>query len=124
MCFYGVKKNQRGASALGMVFIVLLASFFALVAIRLTPKYIEYYSVVRTLERVAEEASDAPSVDKIRTALNKYWQIEMISSLSHTDVEIIKIADGYELTADYRAEVPLFANLSLSADFSKTVTVP
>jgi hypothetical protein len=123
MFTYGLKKRQRGASALGMVFLVLVIGLFVLMAIRLTPKYLEYYSVVRALERVADEVAENPSAEKIRAGLSKYWQVEMISSVSYTDIEITKNSSGYEVTADYRAEVPLFANLSLAADFSKTVTI-
>ena len=121
---FGLKKNQYGTSALGMVFLVLVVGFAVLVGIRLTPKYLEYYSVVSALERVADEVSDSPSAESIRASLSKYWQVEMISSLSYKDIEITKNSSGYEVTADYRTEVPLFANLSLVADFSKTVMVP
>jgi hypothetical protein len=118
------RHRQRGATALGMLAIIAVLGFGLYGAIRLTPVYIEYYEIVRTMESIASENSAAStSIDKLRFALNRRWLIEDISSIPYTDVEIRRIGGGFEMTADYRAEVPFIANVSLVADFNKTVSV-
>lgn len=117
-------RRQQGATTLGMIVVVVIVGVGLLAALRLAPKYFEYFTVVKVLDRVAQESSVDPVPEKIRMALSRSWQIESIKSINYDEVEIRKVISGYELIANYRAEVPLMGNLSLVVDFSKTVIVP
>lgn len=118
------RHRQRGATALGMLAIIAVLGFGLYGAIRLTPVYLEFYKISSVLNSVASENSaESTNIEKLRFALNRRWQIEDISSIPFTDVEIRRIGGGFEMTADYRAEVPFIANVSLVADFNKTVSV-
>ena len=117
-------RRQQGATTLGMIVVVVIVGVGLLAALRLAPKYFEYFTVVKVLDRVAQESSVDPVPEKIRMALSRSWQIESIKSINYDEVESRKVISGYELIADYRAEVPLMGNLSLVVDFSKTVIVP
>lgn len=118
------RHRQRGATALGMLAIIAVLGLGLYGAIRLTPVYLEFYKISSVLNSVASENSaESTNIEKLRFALNRRWQIEDISSIPFTDVEIRRIGGGFEMTADYRAEVPFIANVSLVADFNKTVSV-
>ncbi|MGC3980747.1 MAG: DUF4845 domain-containing protein [Steroidobacteraceae bacterium] len=118
------RKQQRGATALGMLIILSILGLGLYGAIRLVPVYLEYFEVVRAMEGLAKEspASDT-SPDKLRTGLNRRWNIEDIKGVDYKDIGVRKSGSGYEMTADYRVEVPFMGNVSLVIDFYKVVNV-
>ncbi|MGD9842688.1 MAG: DUF4845 domain-containing protein [Steroidobacteraceae bacterium] len=113
--------QQCGATALGMLSIIAVLGLGLYAIIRLTPVYLEYFEVVRAMEGIAKEAPT--SVTEIRTSLDRRWNIEDIKSVDYKDIAIRKSSSGFEMTAEYRAEVPFIANVSLVAAFDKTVVV-
>ena len=118
-----MRSRQRGATLIGMVVIIGIIGFALYAAIRLTPMYFEYMAVVRAMEQTAKESSDGTSPQDLRNALQRRWDIEDIHSLETKDIEIKKAGKGFTMRAWYRAEVPFIANVSLVADFDKTVGV-
>jgi len=116
-----MRSRQRGATFLGMVVILAILGFALYAAIRLTPVYLEYMAVVRALEQTAKENAGTSSPQDLRNALDRRWTIEDIHSITPKDIEIKKVGSGYSMRAWYRAEAPFVANVSLVADFDKTV---
>jgi hypothetical protein len=118
------RDQQRGATALGMLTILIILGLGLYAVIRLVPVYIDYYEVVSAMEKVSNETKAADtSPDKIKFALNRHWLIEDIGTFDYKDMQIRKSGSGYEMTAEYRAEVPFIGNVSLAVDFYKSVTV-
>lgn len=117
-------RRQRGATFLGMVIIVAIIGCGLYGGIRLTPLYFEYMAVVRAMEQTAKEnAGDGTTVAALRLALEKRWEIEDIKSLQPKEIGIAKNGGGYLMRAQYRAEAPFVANVSLVVDFDKSVPV-
>jgi hypothetical protein len=118
------RSQQRGATALGMLTILAILGLALYAVIRLVPVYLEYFEVVRAMEKVPKETNAAEtSPDKIRFLLNRTWLIEDIKTFDYKDMEIRRVGSAYEMTAEYQATVPFIANVSLVANFYKTVTV-
>lgn len=119
-----MRSRQRGATALGMLCIVAVLGFGLYGGMRLFPVYMEYLAVARALEQTAKEHGGNPtSPQQLRVSLDRRWTIEDIKSLQPTEIEIKKSGKGYTMRAWYRAEAPFVANVSLAADFDKTVDV-
>jgi hypothetical protein len=118
-----MRSRQRGATFLGMVVIIAILGFALYAGIRLTPLYLEYLAVARALEQTAKENSGATSPQTLRNALDRRWTIETIDSIQPKDIEIKKAGSGFTMRAWYRAEAPFISNVSLVADFDKTVKV-
>lgn len=118
-----MRSRQRGATFLGMAVIIAILGFALYAGIRLTPLYLEYMAVARALEQTAKEESGATSPQTLRTALDRRWTIETINSIQPKDIEIKKAGGGFTMRAWYRAEAPFISNVSLVADFDKTVRV-
>lgn len=117
-------RQQRGATALGMLTIVAILGLGLYAVIRLVPVYLEYYEVVRSMQSVAKEmpASDT-NPGQLRNGLGRHWEIEDIKSIDPKEIEIRKVGSTFEMTAEYRVEKPFIGNVSLLASFYKTVTV-
>jgi hypothetical protein len=118
-----MRSRQRGATFLGMVTIIAILGFALYAGIRLTPLYLEYMAVARALEQTAKEEVGATSPQTLRNALDRRWTIETIDSIQPKDIEIKKAGSGFTMRAWYRAEAPFISNVSLVADFDKTVRV-
>ena len=118
-----MRSRQRGATFLGMVVIIAILGFALYAGIRLTPLYLEYMAVARALEQTAKENTGATSPQTLRNALDRRWTIETIDSIQPKDIEIRKAGSGFTMRAWYRAEAPFISNVSLVADFDKTVRV-
>lgn len=119
-----MRSRQRGATFLGMVTIIAILGFALYGGIRLTPMFLEYMAVTRALDQTAKEYSGGSAgVDQLRTSLARRWEIEDIHSIDWKEVEIKKAGPGMSMRAWYRAEAPFVGNVSLVADFDKTVIV-
>ena len=118
-----MRSRQRGATFLGMVVIIGILGFALYAGIRLTPLYLEYLAVARALEQTAKEDTGVTSPQDLRNSLDRRWTIENISSIEPKDIEIKKAGTGFTMRAWYRAEAPFIYNVSLVADFDKTVRV-
>jgi hypothetical protein len=116
--------RQRGATFLGMVTIVAILGFGLYAGIRLLPLYLEYMAIARALEQIATENNNNPtSPQKLLIDLNRRWTVEDIHSLDPKDIEIKRSSTGFTMRAEYRAEAPFVANVSLVVDFDKSVDV-
>jgi hypothetical protein len=119
-----MRSRQRGATALGMLCIVAVLGFGVYGVIRLVPLYMEYLAVSRALEQTAKENGGSPTTpQQLRTSLDRRWTVEDIKSIDVKQIEIKKAGKGYTMRAWYRAEAPFVANVSLAADFDKSVDV-
>ena len=119
-----MRSRQRGATFIGIVVIVAILGFALYAAIRLVPVYFEYMAVARALEETAKEHADGPtSPQELRNSLDRRWTIEDINSIQPKEIEIKKAGSGFTMRAWYRAETPFIYNVSLVADFDKTVSV-
>jgi hypothetical protein len=117
-------RRQRGATFLGMLTIIAILGFALYGGIRLTPLYLEYMAIVRALEQTAKEHNDGPTnPQELWTSLDRRWTIEDIKSIQPKDVEIKRTASGFTMRAYYQAKAPFVGNVSLVADFDKSVDV-
>jgi hypothetical protein len=118
-----MRSRQRGATLIGILVIASILGFALYAAIRLTPVFFEYMAVVRALEQTAKEHAGTNNVQELRVSLDRRWTVEDIHSIESKDIEIKKGGKGLTMRAWYRAETPFVANVSLVADFDKTVPV-
>ena len=118
-----MRSRQRGATLLGILVIASILGFAVYAGIRLTPLFFEYMAVVRALEQTAKEHAGTRNVEELRVSLDRRWTVEDIHSIQPKDIEIKRGGKGLTMRAWYRAETPFVANVSLVADFDKTVPV-
>jgi Domain of unknown function (DUF4845) len=117
----GWRSTQRGATLLGILIIGGILAFAVYAGIRLVPLYVDYMSVSKVLNRVAKSGSN--SVPAIKQSLQAAWTADYISTVNPEDIEITPTGSGtFKLRANYRAEAPFVANVSLVVDFDKEVT--
>lgn len=115
-----MRKQQRGVTFVGMVFIAGLIVFGAIIGIKLIPAYIEYATVTNHLRDLARSPEARGTPRDLLVAFNKRAQIDDIRSVTGEDLEVTKEGDQVTLTAAYSSKIKLFGNLSACIDFVAT----
>jgi hypothetical protein len=101
-----VGSRQRGITLFGLLFWAVLVGFVALVAMRVLPTLNEYFTIQRTVNKIASEG--AGTVPEIRSAFEKQKDIEYaITSISGKDLVITKENDKVVIQFSYDKEVEL-----------------
>ncbi|HVK54371.1 MAG TPA: DUF4845 domain-containing protein [Burkholderiales bacterium] len=113
--------RERGLGAIGLVLLLAMGGFVAIVGIKLFPIYMEYFAIKRALVATAQSAETrSGSVAELRRAIDRRFMVDDIKVITAADVDVAKSAGGAELSVSYSAKVPLFANASACLDFEVT----
>ena len=115
-----MRKNQRGVTFLGWIFLLLPLAVMVYAVIRLTPIYLNYMAVSKVLEQVSKEA-DGQNAVMVRVAIEKHLDIEGINVPSAKDIKIERQGEDWVAIADYEELAPLAGNVSLLVQFHKQV---
>ena len=111
-------KQQRGLSLMGLLIVSAVLVVVALIGFKLLPAYIEYYTVKRVVTDIALGYEvRGGSVRDAMIAFTRRAQIDDITSIQASDLEITKQGEGFSIVAAYQRCVPLFANISVCIDF-------
>ena len=117
-----MRHRERGVTFLGWILILIPVGMVLYAGIRLTPVYLEYTKIARTLEQVGDEFSDQTIETRVlRAAIEKRFDIEGVNIINKDDVKITKTGTGFSVTVDYFDTVPFMGNVLLMAEFKKTV---
>ena len=112
-----MRKKQLGIGlgALMMGAIVVIA--LAMIALKLTPSYIEFFAIKKAVTALGQESRGGASVAEIRKSFDQRATIDDINSVKGSDLEVTKDSGGIVITAAYRKEIPLVANVGIYIEF-------
>jgi hypothetical protein len=115
--------RQRGVTFIGWLLLLLPLALIGYAAIRLTPVYLNYMKVARTLEQTANDFRDDRSVTaaQIRLSLEKRLDIESVKYPTVRDIVVQRDGQGWVMQAAYEDVAPLFSNVSLLIAFDRKV---
>jgi len=114
-----LKKNlgrQRGASMLGILLICVAIVLVAVLALKVTPAYMEFGTVKKSL--IATKESGAKTVVEIQKAFQRNADVNSISVISGHDLDITKDGNDIVIGFHYDKKIPLFANVSILIEFA------
>ena len=116
-------RSQRGVTFIGWLFLLIPVAILVYVGIRLTPLYLNYFRVARSLEQTATQFQDGGQVNpqQVRSTIDKHFDIESIEFPTAKDIDIHRQGEGWVMVAEYEGYAPLFANIALVIDFRKEV---
>lgn len=117
--------KQKGMTALGWLIVLALIGFFAMLGIRLTPMYMESYSVKGSLESLKQEPYITDKTRReIISLLQRRFIINDISSVDlKTDITITKEGGVLEVSADYEIRRHVIGNIDAIGDFHHAVEI-
>lgn len=116
--------RQRGVTAIGWLVLLIPFAIVIYAGIRLTPVYLNYMKVSRTLSEVASEYSTGGATpDAIRNAISRHFEIDEVDYPSVKDISISRNGDAWQVEAAYYDQAPLFAHITMQVQFDKIVTL-
>jgi hypothetical protein len=119
-----MRHRQRGVTFIGWMFLLVPIGILVYAGIRLTPIYLEYMNVARTLEQVKTEFDgNGPTASTIRNSIEKRFDVEDIKSIGVKDIVIQTRGHSLAVSATYDAPADLFGNIELVVKFDKTVEI-
>jgi len=101
----------------GFLFVIVIVALLAVVAMKVVPTVVEYSAIKRAIVTAKETGN---SVREIQASFNKSREVNYIDSVDGKDLEIVKTADGFDVTAAYEKRIPLVGPASLVIDYVAT----
>lgn len=118
-----MRSKQTGVTLIGWIILLIPLAICGYAGIRLTPIYLNYMSVARTLEQVKSEfKGGGGDVAAIRLSIEKRLNVESVDYPSAKDIKITRDGKGWTVSAAYDDQAPLFSNVFLLVTFDKSVT--
>jgi Domain of unknown function (DUF4845) len=119
-----MSRNQRGITLIGFVFMLCIGGFFALIAMKLIPVYIEYYGVVKSMDIIKNEPGAAnKTIDEVRRSLSLKFGVQYVDdkTIPPQNIKLIREGGNVTLRISYEKRVPFLYNIDFLCSFSKSV---
>ena len=113
-------RQQSGISLMGTIVVLAVLGFLGVMAAKVLPAYIDYFSVKKMLASMEQAGDLKLSVREIRKSFDTRNAIENVQSLKGDDLEIGKEAGETVVSANWSVKVPMVHNISTCLDFSVT----
>ena len=114
-----MKSRQRGLTMFGFLFVAVVLVMLAMLAMKLVPAYIEYFSVKKILATMGQEP-DLKSMSNadIRSDFGKRASVGYVTVVKPDDIVIDRHGSVPVISTDYTYRTTLVGNVSLVVDFS------
>jgi len=121
------RKRQRGISFLSLIAIVGMLGFAAVIGLKLIPIYMDSWKIDGVMEAVISESDiDEQSRQEVISSLLKRLDINAADAVNYTNykesLSVIKRKKKVTINIFYRVETRLIGNLTLVAEFDKSVS--
>lgn len=112
--------RQRGITFIGLVLLIAAGLFVVMVGMKLTPAYVEYFTIKKTLKKISQEPGfETMSRKEIIDVYTKAAMIDEIDDVNAKDLVVGKNTSGQNtVSIDYQKVIPIIANVSVLIDFT------
>lgn len=111
--------RQRGLTMVGFLFTALVLVSLAMLAMKLVPAYIQFFSVQKILSTMGQEGNlSSKSNAEIRSDFMKRASVGYVTAVRAEDLTIDRRGGAAVLAAEYEFRTALVGNISLIVDFS------
>lgn len=120
------RKRASGITLIGFLVLMAVVGFFAYLAMRLIPMYVEYMGVVKAMEQVrAEPNARNMSPEEVRRSLSVKFDTQYVDgdAISPQSIQVLHKNNGSTLRISYERRVPFIHNIDLIASFDKSISL-
>ncbi len=111
---FRILRRQRGVSIVGLLVIIVVLGFLAVVALRVVPTFVEYRAIQSAIKKAKASAG---TVVEIQKAFDRSAAIDDITTLTGKDLDIAKVDDDLVVSYAYTKKIPLFGPVNLTIDY-------
>ena len=114
-----LKHSQRGLTMFGFLFVAVVLVMVAMLAMKVVPAYIEFFSVKKILATMGQDSDiRSKSNAEIRSDFERRANVSYVTAVKPQDLMIDRHSGVPVITADYAFRTKLVGNVSLVVDFS------
>ena len=118
----GRVEKQHGITVIGMLLLIIVIAFVALIAMKVVPMYIQLFTVKSTIESIRKEPQlTQMSTTDIHNAIQKRFDIGYVDNITARDLKIRNDGGGRVLDLVYQDERDLFYGLSVVLKVNETI---
>ena len=114
-----MRNSQRGVSILALIAVLAVLAVVALFAMKVVPSFLEFRSAKNAITAIARDMPTA-SPAEIRRAFENRSNVDDITTIKPSDLDIGKEGNAATIGFSYRKEVPLFKGVGLYIDYAAT----
>lgn len=122
-----MRNRQKGVTFIGWLFLLTPLALLVYCLIRLTPVYLNYFAVSKSMTQVASEYKGqegaAVNVTEVRNALQRRFDVDGINYPEVKTITVTRDGEKWIMESNYEDEVKVFAGISLLVHFDKKVAV-
>lgn len=111
------KERQHGLSLIGFVFVIAMVALVAVLGMKVVPTVVEFAAVKSAIRKARDGAT---SVAEVRNSFDRQSTAQYIESVTGKDLDIVKTADGFDVSVAYEKKIPLVGPASLVLDYAAT----
>jgi Tfp pilus assembly major pilin PilA len=116
--------GQRGMTVIGMLMMIIAIAFVALIAMKVVPMYIQYFSIKSTIESIRKEPQLAQmSTQDIQNAIQKRFDIGYVNNIQARDLKIRNERSGRVIDLIYQDERDLFYGLYVLLKVNESISL-
>lgn len=110
--------KQRGVSMLGFMFVAVAVILIAVLAMKLVPAYIEFFSVKKILNAMGQDGEIKTMTNAdIRNAFAKRADVGYVTVVKPADLNVDRTGGNMVISTEYEYRTHLVGNISLVVDF-------
>ena len=113
--------RQRGLTLWGFLFVAAVVLIGALIAFRVIPAYIEYFSVQKALQGALADSRDLTKAD-IRRLVEKRIGADYIDSVNASDIDVTKSGNVTTVSVSWQTKLHMVGNASVVLDFDASAS--
>ena len=114
-----IRNRQAGVSLMLLIAILAVVAMVALFGMKVIPSFLEFRSARNAIEAIARDMPSATPAE-IRRAFENRSNVDDITSIKPSDLDIGKDGNAATIAFAYRKEVPLVKNVGLYIDYTAT----
>lgn len=107
--------KQAGVSLTGLIFVLAIAGFIGVLALKIVPTYSEYRAVLNAIKTAKASGG---TVREMQQSFDNSATVNYISSISSKDLVIGKDNGETEISFAYDKKIPLFGPASLLFEYT------
>jgi hypothetical protein len=107
--------RQRGVSIMGLLVVLVVIIFIALLGMKIIPSFLEFRSIKTAVEAISKQAQSPADV---RRLFESRAAVDDIQSIKATDLEIGREGNAVVIAVAYRKEIKLFGPVGLVIDYA------
>ncbi|HEX7340304.1 MAG TPA: DUF4845 domain-containing protein [Rhodanobacteraceae bacterium] len=116
------KHKQSGMTLIGFLVILIIAGFFAYMAMKLAPPYMDFMGVSKAMKQVATEGVNGKMPNEIRRDFMFKLSFQYADQvIQPSDITFKRAENGTNMTVAYDQQVHFIYNIDFLLHFKKSI---